>query len=86
MPEIKIGRVEDYFGKVGVIAFHVESGEISVGDTIHVKGHTTDFQQVVESIQIDRQPVQKAGPGSNVGIRSKERARKGDIIYKVIPD
>lgn len=85
MPEIKIGTVEDYFGKVGVIAFHVEGEEISVGDTIHVKGHTTDFQQVVESIQIDRQPVQRAGPGSNVGIKAKEKARKGDVIYKVIP-
>lgn len=85
MPEIKIGTVEDYFGKVGVIAFHVEGEEISVGDTIHVKGHTTDFQQIVESIQIDRQPVQRASPGSNVGIKAKEKARKGDVIYKVIP-
>lgn len=85
MPEIKIGTVEDFFGKVGVIAFHVEGEEIAVGDTIHVKGHTTDFQEVVESIQIDKQPVQRAGPGSNVGIKSKEKARKGDIIYKVLP-
>lgn len=85
MPEIKIGRVEDYFGKVGVIAFHVEGEEIAVGDTIHVKGHTTDFQEVVESIQIDKQPVERAGPGSNVGIKTKEKARKGDIIYKVVP-
>lgn len=85
MPEIKIGRVEDYFGKVGVIAFHVEGEEIAVGDTIHIKGHTTDFQEVVESIQIDKQPVERAGPGSNVGIKTKEKARKGDIIYKVVP-
>ncbi len=85
MPEIKIGKVEDYFGKVGVIAFHVEGEEIAVGDTIHVKGHTTDFQEVVESIQIDKQPVQRASPGSNVGIKTSEKARKGDIIYKVVP-
>lgn len=85
MPEIKIGKVEDFFGKVGVIAFHVEGEEIAVGDTIHVKGHTTDFQEVVESIQIDKQPVERAGPGSNIGIKSKEKARKGDIIYKVVP-
>lgn len=84
MPEIKIGTVEDYFGKVGVIAFHVEGEEIAIGDTIHVKGHTTDFQEVVDSIQIDKQPVQRAGPGSNVGIKSKEKARKGNIIYKVL--
>lgn len=85
MPEVKIGTVEDYFGKVGVIAFHVEDEEISLGDTIHVKGHTTDFQQVVDSIQIDKQPVERAGPGTNVGIKAKEKARKGDIIYKVLP-
>lgn len=85
MPEIKIGIVEDYFGKVGVIAFHVMDNEIAVGDTIHVKGHTTDFQQVIESIQIDKQPVERAGPGSNVGVKVREKARKGDVIYKVLP-
>jgi len=82
--ELRLGVVDDFFSHVGVIAIKLEE-EISLGDTIHVKGHTTDFTQTVESMQIEHVSVQKAKKGDNVGIKVKERARKGDIVYKVLP-
>lgn len=82
--ELKLGVVEDYFAKVGVIAVKLED-EVSVGDTIHVKGHTTDFTQTITSMQIEHVNVEKASKGDSVGIKVQERARKGDIIYKVLP-
>lgn len=81
--EEKIGIVEDYFGKISVIAVKLES-ELKVGDKIHIKGHTTDFIQTVESIQIEHQNVSSAKKGDNVGIKVEQKARKGDIVYKII--
>ena len=82
--ELKLGVVDDYFAKVGVIALKLED-DISVGDTIHVKGHTTDLTQPVSSIQIEHANVQKASKGDSIGIKVNERVRKGDIVYKVLP-
>jgi putative protease len=85
MGEEVIGEVKDYFGKIGVAGIEVTAGSLRVGDTIHVKGHTTDVIQVVESIQIEHQGVQQADPGQTAGIRVKERVRKGDSVLKVTP-
>ncbi|MDI6641083.1 MAG: translation elongation factor-like protein [Elusimicrobiota bacterium] len=82
--ELKLGVVDDYFAKVGVIALKLED-EVKVGDTIHVKGHTTDFTQEVNSMQIEHVNVQKASKGDSIGIKVNERVRKGDIVYKVLP-
>ncbi len=84
MEEKRIGTVIDYFAKIGVVAFRVEEGSLKVGDTIHIKGHTTDFTEKVTSMQIDRNPVQEVKVGDDVGIKVKERARKKDAVYKVI--
>lgn len=81
--EKKIGTIEDYFAKVSVIAVKLED-ELKVGDKIHIVGHTTDFIQQVESMQIEHQPVSSAKKGDSVGIKVNERCRKGDIVYKVI--
>jgi putative protease len=86
MAEEKIGEVVKYFAKPGVAAIELSVGSISIGDTIHIKGHTTDFEQQVHSMQIEHQDVQTAGPGQSIGIKVKERVRPGDMIYKVIPD
>lgn len=85
MGEDVIGRVMDYFGKIGVAGIQVTAGSLSVGDTIRIKGHTTDITQVVESIQLEHQSVQRADPGQSVGVRVKERVRKGDSVLKVTP-
>jgi translation initiation factor IF-2 len=85
MGEEVIGKVMDYFGKIGVAGILVTAGSLSVGDTIRIKGHTTDVVQVVESIQLEHQEVQRADPGQTVGIRVKDRVRKGDSLLKVTP-
>lgn len=82
MPEEEVGRVSDYFAKIGVAAIDL-TGTLSVGDTIHIKGHTTDFTMTVDSIQIEHQNVEKANPGDSIGIKVKDRVRDNDIVYKV---
>lgn len=83
MAEEEIGEVSDYFARVGVAGIELR-GNLKVGDTIHIKGHTTDIQQVVESMQIDRVDVQEAGPGQSVGVKVLDRCRRGDHVYKVV--
>lgn len=84
MPEELIGKVTDYFAKIGVIAVEL-SGTLKAGDKIHVKGHTTDFEQVVDSIQIEHQSVPEAGPGASIGIKVKEHCRHNDQVFRVVP-
>ncbi|MBM3317242.1 MAG: translation elongation factor-like protein [Candidatus Eisenbacteria bacterium] len=81
--ETRIGTVTHYFGKVGVAAIELASGGLALGDTIRVKGHTTDFTMTVDSMQIDRVEVPGADRGQAVGIRVPEPARVGDEVYKV---
>ena len=81
--EEEIGRVTHYFSRIGVAAIDIKQGELRVGDTIHIKGHTTDFYQKIDSMQIEHQPVEKAGPGQSVGIKVSEQVRENDIVYKV---
>ena len=80
--EKELGTVDDYFAKVGVIALFMKN-ELAVGGTIHVHGHTTDLTQVVDSIQIDRKPIQNAKKGDSIGIKVSERCRKGDRVFRV---
>jgi len=58
-------------------------GTLNVGDTIHIQGHTTDFTQQVDSMQIENQSVDSAGPGADVGIMVEDRVRENDTVYKV---
>ena len=83
--EAKIGHVTHYFSKVQVAAIELTDGELSVGDTIHIKGHTSDFTQQVTSMQIDRVEVPKATLKQSVGIQVVEHARVGDEVFKVVP-
>ncbi|MFH1776465.1 MAG: translation elongation factor-like protein [Candidatus Omnitrophota bacterium] len=82
MAEEKLGVVEHYFGHIFVAAIKLEK-DLKVGDTIHIKGHTTDFTQPIESIQIEHNIVDKAGKGDDVGIKVKEHVRVHDLVYKV---
>jgi len=83
MPETKVGHVKEYFAKVGVAGIEISEGNLLVGDTIHVKGHTTDLTQRVDSIQLEHQPLQRADPGQLVGIKMRERVRPHDLVFKV---
>jgi putative protease len=83
MAEQKIGIVTHYFGKLGVAAIDITDGELHVGDTIHITGHTSDFTQTVDSMQAEHDSVEVAKPGDSVGIRVGEHAREHDEVYKV---
>jgi putative protease len=78
----EVGTVTHYFSKIGVAAV-VLTKTLKRGDRIKIKGATTDFEQVVESMEIDRKPVEVAMPGDMVGIKVKERVRKKDKVYLI---
>jgi len=84
MEEKEIGKVTSFFPKINVAALEITSEELHVGDTIHIKGHTTDFQQTIDSMQIEKQSVSAAKKGDMVGIKLKDRARPDDKVFKVI--
>lgn len=84
MPEEEVGQVSDFFARVGVAGVQLTS-TLKVGDTIHVKGHTTDLQMTVSSMQLDRVEIQEGRPGQAVGIKVPDRVRQGDTVYKVVP-
>jgi hypothetical protein len=86
MKEIEVGVVQDYFAKIGVAALQITAHGIKVGDEIHFKGHTTDFAQFVDSLQIEHAPVNEATAGASVGTKTKDRVRIGDKVYKVVED
>jgi putative protease len=81
--EQEIGKVEDYFAHVGAVALKL-TAPLKVGDTIHIKGHTTDFTQEIESMQIEHKSVNEAKIGDDIGIIVQQRVRKHDKIYKVM--
>ena len=80
---IRIGVITHYFGRVGAGVISLESGELRVGDTIHVRGHTTDFYQRVNRIEIDHAPVEVARPGQSIGVEITQRVREHDEVFKV---
>lgn len=79
----EVGEVFTYFSKIGVAGIKITKGKLRVGDKIRIKGATTDFEQVVESMQIEKTPVEEAEAGQSVGIKVKEKVRKGDKVYKL---
>ncbi len=84
MREEKIAKVVKFFAKPSVAAIAMTDGSLGIGDRIKFKGHTTDFEDTVSSMQKDNQPVEKALPGDMIGIKVKERAREDDLVYKII--
>jgi hypothetical protein len=83
--EDPIGKVTHYFGHIGVAAVRL-SGPLAVGDRIHVKGHTTDFSQAVDSLEVEHQKVANAGPGDEVAFEVTDKARIGDQVFRVRAD
>lgn len=82
MPEVVIGKVSDFFAHPVVAGIEL-TANVKVGDTIHIKGHTTDLELVVTSMQINNVNVEQAKSGDNIGIKVSERVRRGDTVYKV---
>jgi len=84
MEDKKVGEVIKFFGKIGVAAIRLSEGSLKVGDKIHFVGHTTDITQTLDSMQIENQNVQEAGPGADIGIKISGRVREHDVVYKVV--
>ena len=82
MPEIEIGTVSEFFAKPVVAGIQLTS-LLKAGDRIHIKGHTTDLELVVASMQINNVTVQEAKAGDAVGIKLPDRVRRGDMVFKV---
>lgn len=85
MPEIEIGTVTHYFDKISVAAIKIDNGELALGDTIHITGHTTNVTLTVESMQIEHNKVQKAVTGQTIGTKVPEKVRQHDKVFKVVP-
>ncbi len=83
MPEEAVGKVSDFFARP-VVAGVEMLGTLKVGDKIHITGHTTDMELVINSMQINNVDVTEAKPGDSVGIKVPDRVRRGDTVYKVI--
>lgn len=80
--EVVIGKVTHYFPHVSAAVVKMKQG-LNVGDTIKIKGHTTDLTQKVVSMQIDRVPIDSAKKGQEIGLMVESRVRQHDLVYKV---
>jgi hypothetical protein len=83
--EQKVGVVKKFFAKPSVAAIEITEGSLDVGDTIHIKGHTTDFENRIDRIEVDNQPVEKAAVGMLIGVKVTERVREHDVVYRKLP-
>ena len=83
-PGERIGVVTHYYGDLSVAVVKLEPGvTLRVGDNIHIKGHTSDFSQRVESLQVGHAPVNEVGVNDDFGLKVIEHAREHDVVYRV---
>ena len=83
MKEQEIGYISKYFGQISVAAIEITAGKLSVGDTIHIKGHTTDMNVEVGSIQIEHDAVDSAKKGDSIGLKVTGKTRRKDKVFKL---
>ena len=84
MEEKLIGKITHYFGKIQVAIIELTDA-IKIGDKVRIKGNSTDFEQEVDSMQIDHANVEKAKKGESIGIKVGETVREGDEVYLILP-
>jgi len=80
---LPVGKVTHYFPHVCAAVIRISQGTIRQGEVLSFRGHTTNFKQAADSMQIDRQPIRIARTGDEIGIRVRSRVRAGDLVYKV---
>jgi putative protease len=84
MPEKEVGKITHYYGHISVGIVEL-SDTLKVGDSIHIKGHASDFNQAVDSMQVEHQSVSEAKPKDVIGIKVAQKVHPQDTVYKVIP-
>lgn len=83
MAEEEIGRITHYYSKIRVAVVELTKGSIKVGDTIHIKGHTTDLTETIDSMQIEHEDIEEAKKGQAIGLKVADHVREHDTVYKV---
>lgn len=83
MEEREVGVITHYYGRLSVGIVEL-SDTLKVGDTVHIKGHSSDFTQVVDSIQIEHADVSEAKAGDLIGLKVIQKVHEHDKVYKVI--
>lgn len=81
--EERIGVVTHYYSHLSVAAIQLERGTLRVGDVIHICGHTTDFRQKVEFLEVDHTPTTEVGPKDDFGLKVVDHTREHDVVFKV---
>lgn len=81
--EERVGTVTHYYSHLSVAVVRLDSGNLRVGDTIRISGHTSDFRQKVDSLQIEHEAVPEVSAGQEFGLKVNEHAREHDVVYKV---
>ena len=84
MKETEVGFVDNYFNKIGVAVIKITSGSLYIGDTVRFLGNTTDFEQKIESMQVDHKAVEKVSKGKMAGLKTNDRVRVFDKVLKMI--
>ncbi|OGZ35781.1 MAG: hypothetical protein A3E90_01425 [Candidatus Portnoybacteria bacterium RIFCSPHIGHO2_12_FULL_40_11] len=84
MEEKLIGKVTHYFTNIGVGVIEITEDNLRVGDSIHIKGATTDFEQKIESMQIEHENVEEAKAGQTIGLKTEQSVRENDQVYKIV--
>ncbi len=83
--EVQVGKVTHYYNRISVAVLDL-SGELKVGEMIHILGRITDFDQRVTSMEIEHQKIESAGQGTEVALKVIEMVRKGDVVFKYVED
>jgi putative protease len=83
MEEEVVGKVKKFFAKPSVAAIEITAGVLRIGDKLRFRGHTTDFEETITSMQVDNQPVEEAKTGDLIGVKVSARVRENDMVYRV---
>ena len=80
----EVGIITHYFPKVDAAVVKLTKAGLSIGDKIVIKGHTSDFKEKVDSIQLDHEPIQNAEKDMEIGLKVKSKVRDHDVVYKIV--
>lgn len=83
MKEKLIGKITHYFTNIGVAVLEITSGKLKIGDKVHIKGATSDFEQSINSMQVEHENVETAKKGDAIGVKVDQQVREGDEVYLI---